>query len=295
MSRSVRLVIAVATVGLAAFAIPASADTGTYAPGDVVTVDGASVVAPAAGNAVAISVDRVDGAGTTLLVTTADDGTVAVSDGLAARDAAVEAPAASPKKCRDGAYSLINGAKWLETYNWHYKASSTPPELTRKQATNALKASVNNITTARNGCDLADTVEATNAYQGSTTASSDVTAALTCNNVPNYQNVTEFGAINTFGVLAATCTYSTGTNGEIVAASVRINSSAFDWWVSDACSADYSLKAVQTHEYGHAFGMGHVIEDDHGNLTMSTNINGPCSHFEASLGKGDVLGLRDLY
>jgi len=28
---------------------------------------------------------------------------------------------------------------------------------------------------------------------------------------------------------------------------------------------------------------------------MSTNINGPCSNFEASLGKGDVLALRDLY
>ena len=54
-------------------------------------------------------------------------------------------------------------------------------------------------------------------------------------------------------------------------------------------------QGVQTHEYGHAFGMGHVSEADHGNLTMSTNINGAWSNFEASLGRGDVLGLRSLY
>lgn len=52
---------------------------------------------------------------------------------------------------------------------------------------------------------------------------------------------------------------------------------------------------VATHEYGHAFGVGHVDEASHRNLTMSAGLNESCSNFEASLGKGDVRALNALY
>jgi len=50
-----------------------------------------------------------------------------------------------------------------------------------------------------------------------------------------------------------------------------------------------------THERGHTFGMGHVSETGRGNLTMSTNVNGPRQMAERSLGRGDVRGLGAKY
>jgi predicted Zn-dependent protease len=55
------------------------------------------------------------------------------------------------------------------------------------------------------------------------------------------------------------------------------------------------VKAVMTHERGHTFGINHVSETSHKNMTMSPNINGPCQDSESTLGLGDVEGLRALY
>ncbi len=282
-------------VGLAAAVtatLPAQAAAPAYAPGDVVTVNGISVTAPTTAGAVALSVDRADGSSQTLVVTTDAAGGVTVGDAGVATTP--EGAAASPPKCDDSAFTTINGASWPGTYRWNFRSSTTPNELTKAGATDALKTSVNNITRSSNNCGLADQVSATNSYQGSTSQSSDVTSQPACKASPGSKNVTEFGPIGGGGILAATCTYSTGPGGNIVFADVRINTD-FEWWTGGGCSGAYGLKAVQTHEYGHAFGMGHVSEANHGNLTMSTNINGACSNFEASLGRGDVLGLRALY
>lgn len=283
-------VAAAAAIGLATIALPANAADSVYSTGDVVTVDGASVTAPAPGNSVSISVDRMSGS-TTLTVSTAADGSVTVNGDAPAAPAT---DAASPNKCDDSAYSLYQGSpRWKGSYNWRYKASSTPNELSKKQATNGLKASIGNITGSDNACGLADQVSAKASYKGTTNSGSDVTADLQCVNNPNGLNVTEFGPINSGGVLAATCTYTNG-GAEIVTSSVRINT-GFEWWTGGSCSTAIGLEAVMTHEYGHAYGLGHVDEAKHGNLTMSTNINSDCSNFEASLGKGDVLALRKLY
>lgn len=291
MSRTApRLVAAFAALGLAALALPANAAAPAYSPGDVVTVDGASVTAPAPGNSVTLIVDRITGDSTTLTVTTSADGAVTVSDGSDAAPAAPTAPA--PNKCDDSAYTLLGGVKWQGSYNWRFRSGSTPNELTKSAATRALKQSMGNITGADNKCGLADQVSAKADYKGSTKKGSDVTSQPACVSNPNFLNVTEFGPIGGGGILAATCVY--GSGNEIVTASVRINTN-FEWWIKGNCSTAIGLKAVQTHEYGHAFGLGHVDEQNHGNLTMSTNLNSDCSNFEASLGRGDVRGLRDLY
>lgn len=296
MSRpAIRLVTALTAVGLAALAVPASAAAPAYAPGDRVTVGGATVTVPAAGNAVAMVIDRVDADSTTLLVATSVDGSVAVSDGGATAGpdtAGRTATESSPHKCTDTAYSLLTGAGWQGAYEWRFRQSTTPPELTETRARNALRASVDTITDAKNRCGAADSVSVTNTYRGTTRDASNVTSEPACVADPDDQNVTEFGPIGGTGVLAVTCVYT--TPDRIWHADVRLNTS-FTWWVSGPCNNAIGLKAVATHEYGHAFGVGHVDEASHRNLTMSTGLNDGCSNFEASLGKGDVRALNALY
>ena len=48
------------------------------------------------------------------------------------------------------------------------------------------------------------------------------------------------------------------------------------------------------HELGHVFGLNHVSESGHPNLTMSTAAR-DCSNAPLSLGLGDVRALRQLY
>lgn len=58
---------------------------------------------------------------------------------------------------------------------------------------------------------------------------------------------------------------------------------------------DLTLISVMTHERGHTYGIAHVAESTHKNLTMSTAINGKCQVSESTLGYGDVLALRAVY
>ena len=198
-------------------------------------------------------------------------------------------------KCDDPAYSLIYGFGWPGgVYDWAFRKSTTPNEMTKKRATRELKRAAGNMSEGRNDCGLANQHNASNNFQGNTTQASDVTSQPACVANPQPVNVTEFGAMGGGGILAATCVYQGG--GAITDADVKINTN-FEWWEgTGGCSGQtFGLQGVQTHEYGHAFGVGHVSEATSPNLTMSTNINGTCSNFEASLGEGDVLAMRDLY
>lgn len=297
MNRSaIRLLAAIAAIGLAALAVPASAAAPAYAPGDRVTVEGATVTVPAPGNSVAMVIDRVDADATTLIVATSADGSVTVSRGSDAADHGSSghgtATENSPHKCVDTSYSFLTGAAWQGAYEWRFRQSTTPDEFTKAKARNALRASVDTITDARNRCGAADVGNATNIYRGTTNDASNVTSEPACVPNPDDQNVSEFGPIGGTGVLAVTCVYT--TPDRIWHADVRFNTN-FTWWLSGPCHDAIGLKAVATHEYGHAFGIGHVDEASHRNLTMSTGLNNGCSNFEASLGKGDVRALNALY
>lgn len=248
------------------------------------------VVAPPAGMMVGIDVHRDDGSSASFVVERATDGTVRVVD-LPPLEVT-----SSPNKCADKAYSL-EGFEWTKTYAWWFRSSSAPKTYDVGAVESALRRAANNITSARNACNLTDQVNATNAYQGRTTTTANMTSTkttVTCGK-PDGKNVVAFGALPS-KFLAVTCYWYSG--GVAVEADVRIDATHHAFFsgptVPSGCTKRFSIEATMTHEFGHAFGLGHVSEAHHGALTMSTAM-GPCTMAPARLGLGDVLGLRAKY
>jgi len=187
--------------------------------------------------------------------------------------------------CADPAHKEIGG-RWLNgSYTWAFNSSSTPSYLGQAKVRDVLKRSFSNITSARNDCGMPDNVSATHTYLGTTGA------PARCGR-RDFQNVVGFHRLE-FGVLAVTCYWI--SNNRIVEADVQINSRE-RWALSMSdCVDELILEATMTHEAGHVFGLDHVGEGKHGQLTMSPFLNGLCDVSEVTLGRGDVLGLQALY
>ncbi len=268
----------------------ASALPVTVADGARIALDDIGVVAPPPGMQVGIDVHRDDGTTSTFVVERSVDGTVRVVD------LPPLSVSSSPNECADRAYTL-EGFKWTKTLEWWFRASSTPKGYDADAVEDALRRAANDITTARNSCGLIDQVSAKNAYRGRTSAAANMTStstSVTCGK-PDGKNVVSFGALPS-KFLAVTCYWYSG--GAAVEADVRIDAAHHAFFagatVPAGCTKRFSIEATMTHEFGHAFGLGHVAEAKHGALTMSTAM-GPCTMGPARLGLGDVRGLRALY
>jgi hypothetical protein len=154
--------------------------------------------------------------------------------------------------------------------------------------------SVTNITTALNDCGLPDNVNIEADYGGTT-------FEVPCEDESDEYgtNVIGFGEVpKRLGsdTIAFTCPYEDRLTGDYVEADILINQE-IPWALSveECIGFEELLEATVTHEMGHVFGLGHVNERRHGDLTMSTRSNGPCTPDEISLGLGDILGLEELY
>jgi hypothetical protein len=215
----------------------------------------------------------------------ADEAQLFVSEVIVGRQPVTSlAPTAPPPPCSDKAYNL-SGGKWTTTLKWYFRASSTPAGLVRSEARRVIKRSFGNIVNARNDCGRADRVSATASYLGTTSAKPSC-STRDKRNVVGFKNLAP-------EVLARTCWWVSG--GRIIEADIQINKT-YSWATSlSGCNFQPMLEAVMTHEVGHAFGMGHVGEKNHGRLTMSTRLDGMCNNQEATLGLGDLLGLEQLY
>lgn len=191
----------------------------------------------------------------------------------------------SPRPTKPG-YVLWNGA-----YDWWFQAPSTPAGIGKRATERALKRSIANVTGARNDCGRPDRVAATSIYRGRTDRKPAPTAKGQCAPMDGY-NVIGFGRLPP-GIAGLTCIYSSGNR--ILEADIKLDRDA-RWAVSLAsCNFASMVEAVATHEFGHVFGLGHVSESTHGRLTMSERLDGYCQLNEATLGKGDMLGLESRY
>jgi len=193
--------------------------------------------------------------------------------------------------CSDDTFRLT-GYSWQGPYEWRFNADSTPSGYRPNAVLNVIKTGVANITAARNDCGLPDEVAAQAVYLGPTEVEP-------CTDEGDGVNVIGFGRMpRDLGVdlIAVTCPYTFIQTDEIAEADVII-SEDIDWALSlDTCSGMQELlESTVTHELGHVFGLAHVSERRHGDLTMSPRSNGPCDDSESSLGLGDVLGLEELY
>ena len=165
-----------------------------------------------------------------------------------------------------------------------------PAGLSSSAVLDVLKRAFRNVTGARNNCGRADDVSATSTYLGATTRRPAVTSTGSCG-ASDGHNVVAFAPLT--GFAGYTCIWWDGT--KIVEADMRLDSDTA-WALSrSSCSNRLMLEALATHEVGHAFGLAHVGESNHGRLTMSVYIDGLCENQEATLGLGDLRGVEALY
>jgi hypothetical protein len=185
----------------------------------------------------------------------------------------------------------------LITYN--FKVSTTPSNIPRLRAKNAIARAAGNVFNTRNGCRMGDRVPVRLVYGGRTGAPAQAGKEL-CG-LDDGRSVVAFGNLKA-GILAAACAISDDRPqfdyDEVTSADIKINRADFRWTLTPGartCAKSYDLEGVVTHEWGHVFGLGHVSESGNQNQTMSPKINGPCQRSERSLGRGDVLGLDGKY
>jgi hypothetical protein len=263
------------------------------APTDRIAHGDVGVLAPDPGVTVGAELHGVDGKTERLVVQRTLDGVLHVVD----LNETETVMMSSPAPCADSAYHH-EGFSWNQKYEWWFRAGSVPSGYDKTKVESALRRAMVNIVGSRNDCGMADRVSATAAYQGRTTTASNIvstTSSVTCGKNDG-KNVVTFGALPS-QYLGLTCYWYDG-NKHAIEADVKLNGHYHAWFtgsrVPSGCSNRFSIEATATHEFGHVFGLAHVPESTHGNLTMSPSM-GPCTMAPASLGKGDVLGLRSLY
>jgi Matrixin len=267
----------------------------------VITDHGAGTVLPDPGEGVYTEVLTTTGA-QELEVTHYRDGTVEFEHvgNDSGDDEAASGPASSrelvargsPGECADPAFNSL-GYRVSQGLGYRFNRSTTPRNLSDAAVIKAIRRGGANVTGTESTCHLGDRVPATLGYEGRTGLSANVTEDGRCVGNDGV-NVASFGDLPNF--LAVTCVFF--RNGEVLSSDLHINKGDYRWTTkpgSRSCRRMWDVEAVVTHERGHTFGLGHVAEDSHRNLTMSPIINGTCQSSERTLGRGDVLGLDSKY
>lgn len=265
--------------------------------GAVEVLDGISVVTPPPGMRVAVEVIYEDGHMELIDVATDDEGRVGLHDldqewGLVAP---APAAAACPSECVDNRMSLT-GWHWGGPLRWRYRDSGRPVGLSKMSALTAFKEGAAAGPSVQDGCGLADNVSAVQVYMGETNAAPGITVvggAIICS-AYDTQNVVGWTDLPD-GVLGVACTWASIATG-VAGGSDMLFDNVFGWYAARApagCSDQFSLRGVATHEFGHAYGLGHSPGDSC-NLTMYPST-GPCNDGMRTYGLGDVLGLEAVY
>jgi hypothetical protein len=291
------------------------------AVGRVVVHDGIELEVPPAGAMVSTEVLYVDGAEQFsiqvdkfgIVEYTADPDDAAVADansrngdfsGLITDDTRWDAEGTRlPPDC-DGTAYHDKDEEQASVHDWYMGDGVRPNGMTTDEARSALRDAMQNITGSDNNCNLEDQVDAQAGYRGVHPYESDLVfegGESKCGDRDGVSTV-DFGNLDNNGdpPLATECTWvfpQPFANNNILESDVRFNTTEFLWTNNPAgmgCNNVYDLRSIATHEFGHSFGLGHVLERYHPLQTMSEFAD-PCDASQRSLGRGDVYGLRNTY
>jgi hypothetical protein len=199
-------------------------------------------------------------------------------------------------RCADPAGTWL-GMRWRTELRWRVNERTIPAYLgDRTAVVNALRSAATTVDTGRNDCGLPANLGIQESYAGKTDDTAGVTSAGGCGERDGH-NAVSFGPLNQ-GLLAVTCIWWYGgkDNGRSVETDILIDDTEGLFFLSTPpnCSSRWDLEGTVTHEFGHAFGLGHVAFAQHSALTMTDGLP-DCSTAYRGLGLGDYLTLKQQY
>ncbi len=187
--------------------------------------------------------------------------------------------AAAGGACQEGGHGDL-GEIWDDhRYSWRWNSTSFGSNY---KIRDALENGAEAWNTTHTNCDLSDITTITPDYKGSTGHHAGVSDTVS---TVDKGNIESFGCPGTLA-----CTQNTYDNDGFVETDMRF-SNAVKWSTKGAANA-YDYRSIATHEFGHAIGLSDLHDDP--NLTMYYAVK-TGSTSAATLGLGDVRGLRDLY
>jgi hypothetical protein len=200
------------------------------------------------------------------------------------------------RRCADPAGTWL-GMRWRNELKWRVNEQTIPAYLgDRAAVVNALRSAAYTVDTGRNDCGLPENLGISESYEGKTDHIAGVTPTGGCGERDGH-NAVSFGPLNQ-GLLAVTCIWWYGgkDNGRSVEADILIDDTEGLFFLNTppACGSRWDLEGTVTHEFGHAFGLGHVAYAQHAALTMTDGLP-DCSTAYRGLGLGDYLALKQQY
>jgi len=272
---------------------PGAAAPGCSLVGRVVTDGPVSVVVPPAGMSVAGEGVSRHGETRSLQVTNTGT-TVRAVTGVAVRGTHHPSRAArAAGACRDRTFHL-EGHRWRSSLRFRINLRAMPARYRGRTVVAQIRAANGNMRTGRNTCGKPHLKTPASHYLGNTKVRPNInpsSAAVGCGR-SNTKNVVGFGNLPG-GLLGWTC-YWWFSSGRMGAADIMIDTGrALVNRLPASCSDKWDFEGIVTHEWGHAYGLGHTGRG-HPNLTMQHTAR-PCSSYARTLGIGDWLGMRKMY
>lgn len=190
---------------------------------------------------------------------------------------------AAASSCSSRSYAL-SGHHWTTAVSWRYNASGE-----KTAGVTAVRSAASAWDGAISACGTKVTSTARNTYLGTTTLQPAVTTAGGCGSMDR-TNTVGWGSLPS-GVLGLTCVWF-GSDGVALETDQRY-ATGFTWNSAATCTGSrFDLRGVATHEWGHAYGLGHTAQST--GLVMKPSST-TCETAQRTLGLGDVLGIDALY